>query len=126
MKVFKILSMALILLFLGAHSIDAQSTAIKISDKQKEEITKSVQAFDEILGLSDEQKPEFEAVTKKYAKQMIALKNSDSGKLKKYRTFKAIQKNKNAEMEKLLSKDQYEVYLKKQEDLQKKMKEKRG
>ena len=43
----------------------------------------------------------------------------------KYRKVKSIRKNKDAEMKRLLSKDQYNVYLEKQEEMKKKMKERR-
>ena len=45
--------------------------------------------------------------------------------MSKYKKVKSIRKNKDAEMKHLLSKDQYKVYLEKQEEMQKKMKEQR-
>ena len=118
--------MLLVFILLGANNSFAQSSSTSLTDEQKEEIAKNIKEFQKVLNLSEEQKPEFEAITKKYAQEMKAMKDSGGGKLKKYRKFKSIQKNKNAEMEKLLSKDQYEAYLEKQEEMQKKMKEKRG
>ncbi len=126
MKSLKTLSLFLALFLLGVNTGFAQSQAKNLTDEQKEELAKNMEEYFEALNLSEEQKAEFEAVTKKYAEQMKAVRDGGGGKLKKYRKIKSIQKNKNAEMEKLLSEDQYEVYLEKQEEMQKKMKEKRG
>ena len=126
MKSLKILSLYFALFLLGANTGFAQSQATTLSDEQKEELAKNMEAYFEALNLSEEQKPEFEAITRKYAEQMKAVKDGGGAKLQKYKKVKSIQKNKNSEMEKLLSKDQYEVYLEKQEEMQKRMKERRG
>ena len=77
------------------------------------------------LHLSEEQKPKFKEITKKYAKQMKAVKDSGARPMRKYRKVKSIREDKNAEMKSLLSQDQYKVYLEKQEEMTKKMKERR-
>ena len=56
---------------------------------------------------------------------MIAVKNGGGRKLQKYKKVKSIRENKDAEMKILLSKDQYKVYLEKQEEMKKKIKERR-
>ena len=114
------------LFLLGANTSFGQSKATTLTDEQKEELAKNMEEYFEALNLSEAQKPEFKAITEKYAKQMKAVKDSGGGKLQKYKKVKSIQKNKNSEMEKLLSKDQYEVYLEKQEEMQKRMKKRRG
>lgn len=126
MKVYKVLPLLFFVFLLSPNIGLAQSPADAMTDDQKEELTQNMEAFLEVLDLSEEQKPTFEAITKKYAEQMKALKESEGGKLKKYRKFKSIQKSKNAEMKELLSEDQYELYLEKQKEMQKAMKEKRG
>ena len=126
MKSLKILSLFFALFLLGANTSFAQSQATTLTDEQKEELAKNMEEYFEALNLSEEQKPEFEAITRKYAEQMKAVKDGGGGKLQKYKKVKSIQENKNSEMEKLLSKDQYEVYLEKQEEMQKRMKERRG
>jgi len=45
--------------------------------------------------------------------------------MSKFKKVKSIRKNKDAEMKTLLSKDQYKVYLEKQKEMKKKMKERR-
>jgi uncharacterized membrane protein len=126
MKTFKILTLFFALFLLAANTGFAQSQKTEMTDEQKETMAQNMEAFLEVLNLSEEQMPEFKAITKKYAEQMKAVKESGDGKYKMYKQVKSIQKNKNAEMEQLLSKDQYEAYLEKQEEMQKEMKEKRN
>lgn len=126
MKSLKFLSLCVVALFLSANLGLAQSQASSLSDEQKAELAQSMEEFNKLLQLTEEQKPDFEAITKKYAKQMKAVKEEGGSKYSMYRKVKSIQKNKNAEMKKLLTKDQYEAYLEKQEEMQKKMREKQG
>jgi hypothetical protein len=101
----------------------AQSPKAELTDEQKEELAEKIEEYLKALNLSEEQKPEFEAITKKYVKQMKAVKESEDGKMKKYRKVKTIRDNKNAEMKDLLSEDQYNFYLEKHEEMKEKMKE---
>lgn len=126
MKSLKILSLFFVLFVFSAHTGFAQSKGAELTDEQKEAMAQNVEAFMEVLDLSEVQERKFEAITKKYGTQMIALKDSGSSRYQMYRKAKSIQKNRNAEMKQLLSKKQYEIYLEKQEEMQKKMKEKRG
>ena len=80
----------------------------------------------ERLELSEEQRPQYIEISKRYGEQLKQLKNSSKSRLSKYRAYKSIQKNKNAEMKSLLSKEQYKVYEEIQEEVQKKIKEKRN
>ena len=131
MTALKILSLSLSLslffaLFLmGTNTTFAQSRAANLTEDQKEELKKNLEAYNVSLQLSEAQKPKFDEITKRYAKQMIALKDSGGRRMSKYRKVKSIRKNKDAEMKRLLSKDQYNVYLEKQEEIQKKMKGRR-
>lgn len=126
MKSLKIVSFFFAFFLLGANISFAQSQETKLTDEQKEQMAQNMEEFQEALNLSEKQKPEFEAITKKYAGQMIAVRDGGGSRYSKYKKVKAIRKNRNAEMKKLLSKEQYEAYLEKQEEMQKKMKEKRG
>ena len=121
----KILSLFFALLLIGTNTTFAQSRAANLTEEQKEEITKNLEEYATALHLSEEQKPKFEEITRKYAKQMKAVKDSGGRRMSKYKKVKSIRKNKDAEMKSLLSKDQYKVYLEKQEEMQKKMKERR-
>lgn len=97
----------------------------KFTEEQKEQIKEQLEQYYEKLDLSEDEKLEFEEITKKYALQMKTLKTSDKSRFAKYREFKSIQNSKNKEMETLLSAEQYTVYKKTQKEIQQKMKEKR-
>ena len=125
MNVLKILCLFLALCLIGTNTTFAQSRAANLTVEQKEEIKKNVEAYAAALHLSEEQKPKFEEITKRYAKQMKAVKDSGDRPVSKYKKVKSIRKNKDAEMKRLLSNDQYKVYLEKQEERLKKMKERR-
>jgi hypothetical protein len=125
MKTLKIYALLIALILTGASLSYAQSSGIELTEEQKEELAQTIEEYMEALNLSEEQKPEFEAITKKYAKQVKAVKEGGGGKMQKYKKVKTIRNNKNAEMEALLSEDQYNIYLEKQEEMKEKMKEKR-
>ena len=124
MKLLKTLTKLFIILFLGANIGLAQAQPNELTEAQKEELDPNMKKFVEVLNLTDEQKPAFEAITKKYAAQMMAVKDGSSGKLQKYRKVKAIRKDKDSEMKKLLTEDQFDIYLEKQEEMQERMREK--
>ena len=119
------LSLFLAFLLMGTNTTFAQSRGANLSEEQREEIKKNLEEYATALHLSGDQKPKFEEITRRYAKQMIAVKDSGGRRMGKYRKVKSIRKNKDAEMKRLLSKDQYNVYLEKQEEMKKKMKERR-
>jgi len=125
MKSLKVLPLFFVLFFIGINTSYAQSKADNLADEQKEEIKKNLEEFAAALDLSDDQRPKFEAMTKKYAEQMQTVKNGDGRKLQKYKKVKSIRKNKDAEMKALLSKDQYKIYLEKQDEMKTKMKQRR-
>lgn len=125
MSALKILSLFFSLFLIGTNTTFAQSKAANLSEEQKEEIKKNLKEYATALHLSEGQKPKFEEITKKYAKQMIAVKDGGGRLMSKFKKIKSIRKNKDAEMKRLLSKDQYKVYLEKQEEMQKKIRERR-
>ena len=126
MKSLKIGFFFLATFLIGMSTSFAQATEASFTEEQKADMAQALESYYAVLALSEEQKGEFEAITKKYGKQMLAVKDSNIGKLQKYRKVKGIRSKKDAEMKKLLSKDQYQVYLDKQAELQKKMKAKRN
>jgi len=96
----------------------------KLTEEQGVQMEAQLSEYNSKLNLSQEQQPKFEEITVKYGKQMMELKESNKGRLSKYKEFKSIRKNKNEEMEALLSEEQYGTYLMIQEEMQQKMKEK--
>ena len=123
MKSLKALSLLFVLFLIGTDATFAQSKANNLSEEQKEEIKKNLEEYATALNLSEDQRPKFEEITMKYAKQLQAVKDSGGRRMSKFKKVKSIRKNKDADMKSLLSKDQYKVYLEKQEEMQKKMKE---
>jgi len=96
----------------------------KFTEEQKEQIKEQLEQYYEKLDLSEDQKLEFEEITKKYTLQMKTLKTSDKSRFAKYKEYKSIKDSKNKEMQTLLSTEQYKIYEKTQKEIQKKMKEK--
>ncbi len=97
----------------------------KLTEEQQTQLKEQLEQYYEKLDLSEEQKPIFEDITKKYVLQMKALKTSTKGRFAKYREYKSIVGSKNKEMKTLLSAEQYKVYKNTQKEIQKKMKERR-
>jgi len=120
MKSLKIVSVLFVLFLFTANASFAQS---KLSDAEKKELAKDMKEYLAKLDLTDAQKKPYKEITKKYKKQLTGLKDSDAGKLKKYKEMKGIIENKNTEMRSLLTKQQYEVYLDQQEKNKEMMKE---
>lgn len=98
----------------------------KMTEEQKAQMEAQLEDYIEKLDLSEEQRPKFEEITKRYGKQLMVLKESSKGRLSKYKEFKSINKDRNKEMEALLSEEQYTIYMATQEEMQQKMKENRN
>ncbi len=126
MKSLRVVSFFIVLLISSISISIAQSAGSHLSEEQQEQLQESLEEYFAVMDLSEEQKTEFEEITKKYAQQMKAVKDAGGNKMKMYRQVKSIRKDKDAEMEELLSKEQYEVYLEKQDEIQQKMREKRS
>lgn len=128
MKSLKILSFVLALFFVAINSSFAQTQPAEknLSEEEKAELASAMEEYFTAIDLTDEQKVEFEAITKKYAAEMRTVQESSGGKLQKMKQLKSIRSNKNAEMKKLLSEDQYKIYLEKQDEMQQKMRENRN
>ena len=122
MKSSKKLWLFIALLLVGITNINAQTKRENLSAEQKEEIKKNVEEYATSLNLTAIQKSEFEAITRKYAKQMKAVRDGGGGRFKKYRKLKSIRKNKDKEMKQLLHPEQFKTYLEKQEERKKQMK----
>ena len=122
MKSSKKLWLFIGLLLVGITNINAQTKRENLSDEQKEKMEKKVEEYATSLHLTAVQKTEFEAITKKYIKQMSAVRDGGGGKFKKYRKLKSIRKNQDKEMKQLLNQEQFKTYLEKQEERKKQIK----
>ena len=126
MKSLKISSLIFALFLFSTSTTFAQSRADNLTEEQKEELAASMEEYFSVLDLSEEQKSEFEVIAKKYAEQMKAVKDSGGRRMGKFKKVKSIRSDKNEEMKELLSKDQFKLYLEKQKEMEKKMKDRRG
>jgi len=63
----------------------AQTMETNLTEEQKEDINKNVEEYAAALDLSEVQRPKFEDITKKYAKQMKALRDSDERARSKFK-----------------------------------------
>jgi len=105
-----------LILIITYSTVKAQSK--EFSEEQITQIEEQLTIYNDKLNLSDEQKPKFEEITKRYAGQMLELKNSDKGRMTKFKEFKSIRSSKNAEMKKLLTEEQYAEFEAIQEEIQ--------
>jgi len=125
MKSLKIMSLSFILFIIGSNVSLAQDGGAQLSEEQKEEIAQNLEEFFASLDLSNDQQSEFESITIKYAEQMKAVRDEGGGRMQKFKKIKSIRNDKNKEMKDLLSKNQYKLYLEKQEEMQKEMRNRR-
>lgn len=114
----------LILVIIALVSTSTVAQKKEISQEQKAQIENQLKVYEDKLDLTEEQKPKFQEIIKKYGKQMMALKDSDKGRLSKYKELKSISKNRNKEIKPLLSNEQYKIYEDLQEEIQQKIRDK--
>lgn len=93
----------------------------QLSPKQNEMMKTQIEIYFDKLELTNDQKPKFEAIIKRYALQFVQLKESNEGRLSKYKTYKTLSKNRIEEMKAILSEGQFEDYLVLQKQVQQQM-----
>lgn len=111
----------LLILGLGVLSFAALSAAPvdNLTDEQRAQLEQQMKAAVATLNLTDAQKEPFVAISQKYGPQMLEIRDSDQGRFQKARQLRKLMKARNAEMEELLSEEQFATY----EELQKQMRE---
>jgi periplasmic protein CpxP/Spy len=95
----------------AAHSTP-EERALKMTDWMKNE-----------LRLTADQEPLVHTINLKYATENEALRNSGKRKLAKYRALKSRQDAKEVELKRVLTPEQFNSYIDKRDELQKRMKE---
>jgi hypothetical protein len=75
------------------------------------------------LSLDSGQITKIQAINLKYAQKFQPILKSSDGKLSKFRQVKALQKQKDAELQTVFTKDQYKKYQDFEEEMKSKMKE---
>lgn len=83
----------------------------KLSEEQKKKAKENFEVYFKKLNLSDAQKTSYENIALKYGEQLKFVKESGYSKKEKLTEIQRIQKEKDAEFKKLLSKEQYTIYL---------------
>jgi len=114
----KALPFFFVLFSLCANETLAQSEPVNFTEEQEANISENVDFFSLSLNLTKVQEKEYEAICRKYAKKLIAVRDSDDAKIWKYRKLKSIQGAQQKDMKQLLSEEQYPTYLKLQEERQ--------
>ena len=114
----------LFVLFLGTATM-AQDLDSGLSPEQEEKLQNAVEAYDEVLDMTDYQRTEFESILRKQTIEMIALRDEEGGKLSKYKKVMAIRDSHNAYIEKVLTVEQYELFLDKQKEISAEMRSRR-
>lgn len=104
----------------GAQSVKS------ISDKTPEQRAEALTAvMKSKLPLNPEQVPRVQAINLAYALKNEPVIKSDAGKRAKFKQLKALQKDKDNELEKVLTAEQFKQYQALKEELKEKIKERR-
>lgn len=96
-----------------------------VSDEKKQEMVTKMKENRDRLNLTTEQEAPYKEITKRYALKLQGVKGSTMVRFEKLESFKELQTQKNEEMKKLLSPEQFKTYIEIQEERKVKMMEKR-
>lgn len=86
-----------------------------LDPKQQAEFIKTMQEDSVNLVMDTRQATQYKAITMRYAMEMKKVKEDSGNKFSKYKKLMSIRKEKNAEIEDLLTESQYAQYLEIQE-----------
>jgi hypothetical protein len=79
----------------------------------------------ENLALTAEQKPAVQAINLKYAQKIDVVYKTETAKLQRFRKMKSVTEEKDRELKKALTSEQYAQYEKNKEEMWEKIKERR-
>lgn len=96
-----------------------------VSDEKKQEMVTKMKENRDRFNLTTEQEAPYKEITKRYALKLQGVKGSTMVRFEKLEKFKELQTQKNEEMKKLLSPEQFKTYIEIQEERKVKMMEKR-
>ena len=108
-------SIALLGLLLGAAASAQQDALVNSTPEQRAKL--QTEFMVKKLGLQADQIPKVEAINLKSAQKMEPVLKGTEAPFVKLRTAKSINREKAAELEKVLSKDQYQQYLASREEM---------
>ena len=117
------------LIFIGCGNKDASKGSEKqnlVEEAPAEEKAPVQEDFlAKKLSLTAEQREQVGQINRKYAREVDSILLSDDYRSKKVRLFKSTMKNKDRELKKALSKEQYEMYEKIREEMKQRLRERR-
>jgi len=105
-----------------AFGVQAQTTGTRLTEAQKQELKKSMEAYKEKLNLTPEQEEKVEAINMNYFETLSKIKQSGGSKLNKFKKFKSANQEKDSKMKGVLSNEQYKIYKEHQTALKKEIK----
>ena len=117
------LTILLLMLFLNLSDLHAQSKD-NLSDDQKKEIKKQMEANEERLNLNEDQKNSYRRINRKYGKMARVVRDEETERTAKKEKLEKIRDDRNGEMKVLLSADQYKIYQEIEAERQEQMKQK--
>ncbi len=126
MKVWKITgTLTVIAALLIASALTATAQLDKLMNTTPQERAEAQTAFMQTkLALTADQTPKVAALNLKYAQKMDPIIKGSSGPLMKMRQMNEVNQEKEAELQQLLSADQFQKYLASKEELREKLEEK--
>lgn len=104
-----------------AFGVQAQTTGTRLTEAQKQELKKSMEAYKEKLNLTPEQEEKVEAINMNYFETLSKIKQSGGSKLNKFKKFKSANQEKDSKMKGVLSNEQYKIYKEHQAALKRKL-----
>ena len=115
MKSIKLFT-SIIAAFLLSSSIMAQDSLS--GDRSPEERAEKLTEWMKIeLGLDTSLVETVHIINLKYAIKIENLKNTHSGRVKKFKHLRSLSSNKDSELKKILTKDQFKAYVKKKDEM---------
>ncbi len=122
------LLLTIIAVALLTQSVAAQSKLDKLMTETSPEERAEMQTnnMKEKLSLSEDQYQQVYDINLKYAHKMQNIYNADQGKLHRLKSMKAVSEDKDGEMKRVLSSQQYEAYREQKEKMKEGAKERRS
>lgn len=125
-NITKSITVALTLLFMLSGQLATAQNASVMQDKTPQERAKfQTEMMKNKLGLDAVQGNQVQAINLKYALKNEPILRSDNSKLSKFRQLKSSQKEKDAELKKIFTAEQYKQYQSFQQEMTAQLKEKR-
>ncbi|AXY73293.1 hypothetical protein D3H65_04555 [Paraflavitalea soli] len=116
--------LVLLLLLLGTAATGF--TQSKLTEEQKKEFKEKQEAYKAKLNLTEDQATKMEAINMTYLEGLSALKQSSGSKLSKYKKFKSLNNERDAQAKKILTEEQYKLFKQQQKEMKEDFKEQRS